>query len=100
MELAAIKAIKTGGAFRSTISMDPLIALAGIRLADREQRDFSNLCSVALAERDQQTPAPDPEQNTLFAALAVALERRPAIKTELEGIIENAARATRAKRGK
>lgn len=96
-ERAAIEAIGRGEKFRTSVSLDPAIALAAVRAAAREHRDFSGLCCVALAEYERINPAPSREDTALFAKLEIAIQRNPALKPALEKLARQSARAKRAR---
>jgi hypothetical protein len=97
MEESAISAVQAGEKVRTTVSLDPTVALAAVRAASREHRDFSGLCGMALREYVERNPGPASDLIELFAKLGVALERRPAIRADLEKIARAATRAKRVR---
>lgn len=73
-ELAIIELIKAGSVetFRTSISLDPTVALAAMRAADEEKRDFSNYVTVALLDRCGQRSGPAPVVAEFMAKVQAA----------------------------
>jgi acyl-CoA reductase-like NAD-dependent aldehyde dehydrogenase len=96
MEQSIIELLRSGReSFRTTISCDAELALAAVRAAARENRDFSNFCAQALAEYSSQFSGPSSETAELLAKVATLVDGNPTVSAEVEKFLRELARAKR-----
>lgn len=97
-EQSLIELIQAGRTeqFRASISLDPLIALEGVRAADRDQRDFSKFVSVLIREHTSRRAAPSGAHAELIAKLqAVPADEQPAVVAQLGAALRKSQRPRR-----
>ncbi len=88
---------ETGAKFVTSVSLDPSIALAGLLVAEAEQRDFSNLIEFVLTGYAKQHAQPSTEQAEFLAKVAVAVASNPAMKVKVEKLLADSRREARRK---
>lgn len=95
--IALLQAGAEGGKCRSTISLDPALALATVRAADAEKRDFSNFIAVILHDyhgrNSRLSPAPDLAE--FIAKLSAAYAASPRVLAKMQALIVKEMRAAK-----
>jgi hypothetical protein len=89
--------MESGSKFVTSVSLPPEIALAGIIVAEAEQRDFSNMVEVALTSYSKQHAHPTTKQSELLAKVAVAVAANPALEAKVEKVLTDGRRESRRK---
>jgi len=71
---------------RTTISIDDTVADLAAKIAEREKRNFSNLCEVALAEYCEAHSAGLPDELMAATAAATQIAGRDRVLAALQAV--------------
>ena len=90
----------SGTTFVTSVSIDPVVVIAALKVAAVERRDFSNLIDVALSEYAKvHGPIAGAEGDIIDRFQAALGDLEPAARNKfLQGLERLLANATRAKR--